>query len=578
MNLTKGIISELEMIRDSGRPVQQPYPFVLEVRGISPMGADMKNSILDVSDGERKTSMQASSAIVGNVQPGCVIKGSAYPMSGMLIVAECQVVNAGRSGYNAPQQQRQPARQVQIAAPPGWPALLDISDLNPFVGANNWTIVGRVSYKGPVRTFSSNGREGKVFNFNLKDAKGSEIRISGFTEIVDRFESTIEKGKAYFVKGGSIKKANPRYNRTNTQVEVTLSRDADIREATAFADAIPLESFSFVDSLQSVAAETTAKGSTLDVCGVVLSPGEAGTIRSKSSGREFTKRDVLIGDESMMKINVTIWGEAADRFPDRLVGRPVAFSGCQVGEFGGKRQLSMSRDGSFTDTPKAASQRWAALLQWTPTAPRDEAAFQWVPDPFGDGIISEDRSVDKFRQRLTVQQLRSIATHEVEAQPKTVFTKGFIVEVKYVKDRPFYYPSCKTPDCKKKVTRDDTGRWTCTKCEASFDQPNYRYIARAVISDHTGECQVQMFDETAEKVFGINANDFYRKTEVENAEGDELLEPCTLNQLVFRIRARADHYNETARVRYEVQGVYPVRPVEEARGLADVLMEHIASM
>ncbi len=469
-----------------------------------------------------------------------------------------------------------------IQVPNGWPSLHAISDLTPFIGPSNWSICGRCTAKGDIRTFSSNGRDGKVFNFNIRDQAGSEIRISGFTEAVDQFFDSIVRGKTYFVRGGRVKKADPRYNKTNTNYEVTLSRDACIEAAPNAEAAIPVDSFQFIESLKALEAEGVQKGSVVDVCGLVLSVGDPETIKSKATGQEYTKRDVVVGDESMLRVPITLWGDSASRFPERLQGTAVAFNGCAVGEFGGRRQLSMSRDGSFTETVQTPDPRWLRLAQWAPRAPTNENGYTSVVDPTADPSAAGaggDRSVDKFRSRLTVGQLSAINVAEVEVAPKTVFVKAFVTEVKYQKERTFYYPACmNSAGCKKKVVQEDTGKWVCSKCDMKFDRPRYRYISRITVSDHTGEADLSMFDEVAEKLFGISADEFQVKTETGGQAGEELLDAANLQQWVLRVKCRSDTYNDVARVRRELMGVYPIKPLDEARGMLDVITEHMGNM
>lgn len=64
-----------------------------------------------------------------------------------------------------------------------------ISALSPY--QNKWVIKARVTAKSPIRTWSNQKGEGKLFSMDLMDESG-QIRVTGFRDAVDKFYDMIE--------------------------------------------------------------------------------------------------------------------------------------------------------------------------------------------------------------------------------------------------------------------------------------------------------------------------------------------------------------------------------------------------
>ena len=68
----------------------------------------------------------------------------------------------------------------------------------------SWTIRGRVTNKGQVKSYSNAKGEGKLFSFTVMDETG-DIRVTGFRETVDKFYEMIQLGKVYYIANASLK-------------------------------------------------------------------------------------------------------------------------------------------------------------------------------------------------------------------------------------------------------------------------------------------------------------------------------------------------------------------------------------
>ena len=78
--------------------------------------------------------------------------------------------------------------------------------------------------------------------------------------------------------------------------------------------------------------------------------------------------------------------------------------------------------------------------------------------------------------------------------------------VLFVMHESFSYPACKTEGCNKKVVEENPGEWRCEKCDKSWSQPQYRYVIKFNVTDHTGQIWLSGFDDTGRTIMGMSAD------------------------------------------------------------------------
>ena len=83
---------------------------------------------------------------------------------------------------------------------------------------------------------------------------------------------------------------------------------------------------------------------TIDVIGIILEVGLTTPLMLKT-GEMRDKRQLTIGDEGNVSINITTWGEVCDAH-DYQIGQVVAFRSCRVSEYNGR---SLNASGSISD-------------------------------------------------------------------------------------------------------------------------------------------------------------------------------------------------------------------------------------
>mmetsp|Transcript_6081 Transcript_6081/g.14108 ORF Transcript_6081/g.14108 Transcript_6081/m.14108 type:complete len:598 (+) Transcript_6081:82-1875(+) len=224
---------------------------------------------------------------------------------------------------------------------------LPISEISSY--HTKWTICGRVTLKGPMRSFTRDGRTTSVFDVHLLDESQVEIRASFFGNMADTFYPKLEQGKCYTFSRGNIRVANRQYNRGCThRYELVFDRDALIEE-TADKASIDTVKYSFVD-LHAVGQKNMP--CTVDLCAVIVSHKPATAFTSKE-GKSLVKRELVLADDTCTSLVVAIWGERASQADAAFDGQPiVALKGVTLREWNGSINGSLMEAGAMDMEPK----------------------------------------------------------------------------------------------------------------------------------------------------------------------------------------------------------------------------------
>jgi replication factor A1 len=89
-----------------------------------------------------------------------------------------------------------------------------------------------------------------------------------------------------------------------------------------------------------------------------------------------------------------------------------------------------------------------------------------------------------------------------------------------------------------------------------------------LISDHTGSSWVTAFNETAEKIVGLNANDVHNmKQNEQHQDVDNIFINATFNRFTFGLTAEAQNYQDSLKVRVTTQWCNPIDYVAHSKDL-----------
>ena len=81
-----------------------------------------------------------------------------------------------------------------------------------FPETNGFTIKVTVIKKADIREYKSKkGDPGKVFSIDVMDKNNSEIQVTFFNELVDKFFHILQEQKIYTISGGRIQNSNSRF-------------------------------------------------------------------------------------------------------------------------------------------------------------------------------------------------------------------------------------------------------------------------------------------------------------------------------------------------------------------------------
>ena len=429
-----------------------------------------------------------------------------------------------------------------------------ISALSPYV--SRWTIKVRVTSKSDIRTYNNQKGPGSMFKMELLDEQGGEIGATFFNSAVTKFFELIQVGKVYFMGGGRVKVADPKYSKF--QYEVTFDEKSTFSEVTGDDSSIAKAQLNYVPLSK---LQEMEKDSVVDVLAVVHDVKEMEDKVSKA-GKPFRKRELTLMDNSgdnlaAVSIDITLWdGKAAAEYK---VGSVLAIKGTKLGDWNvktlsGASQIITNPEGDAT----------ASLLGWFNLTGKDEqprALSEKTGSRGGGGMSSLPAETD-LTLRYTVASLKSEgnAAENIGMDGSSLLlVKAGIKYIKSDVDK-IAYPGCTgTRDgrlCNKKIERNQNSApgsfdsWTCSQCGPQMNV-DFRYMLSTSIFDQSGENWVTLFNAESEALMGVKAESLMQMGGYDTHTGltsDEKITPDferkfkepLFSQALYTIKIKAD--------------------------------------
>jgi len=411
------------------------------------------------------------------------------------------------------------------------PLTTPIASITPY--QNKWTIRARVTDKGDMRTWNKGPQnQGKLFSMDLKDESG-EIRVTAFKDQADKFYDYAQMGKVYYISNCSVKAANKQYSKLNNDYELTF-KDNGSMELVEDADtsSIPVMTYAFFEIADLARCE---KDSLVDVIGVCKTAGEPQHIVSRA-GKELVKREITLVDRSATEVLLTLWGGTAENFKGE--GAVVATKGAKVSDYNG---VTLSGGSLMVepDMPEAHEMRG-----WWDSVGRSAATSSITVSGGGGGRGGESKTIGEVKmERLGEGSDRG-------EYYSTTATLTF-----FSKDKALYKACGKTDadgkQCNKKVT-GDAAPYRCEKCQEEKDTFAWRIMLQMNMADPTDNQWCSCFQETAEKVLGVKAEELGRLSLEDEDAYNKVFTDATFKSYNFRMRVKADTWNDETRLKHTV--------------------------
>lgn len=430
--------------------------------------------------------------------------------------------------------------------------IFPIEGLNPY--HNKWTLKARVISKSEKRKWSNSKGEGQLFSVTLMDETG-EIKGTAFNNAVDHLYDVLEEGKVFYITKGKVVLARKNFSTVNNDYEITFDHKTEVTPCTD-AGGVPEVQYTFVDL---AGLENRAKDDILDVIAVVHKVESLGEIVTKQ-GKTLSKRELSLVDRSGYACQVTLWGKQAEGW-NHHDNPVVSCKGLKLSDFGG-RSLSVSASSVMNinpDTPDAHN-----LRGWYEGEGRN-STFRSFTSGGGGGATMRNAALNRDEMK-TLQEVRDADIGNGD-KPEYFTSRATILSIK---SENIAYPACRGENCNKKVTDSGSG-WFCEKCNQSWDKPEYRYLIQMQVTDHTSQAWFQAFNDVGVEIIGKTADELMNiKEEDEQAFNKEVAKSHS-KMFNFACRAKQDTYQETTRVRYGVNRIYPLDFAAECRNLHKML-------
>ncbi|XP_058976432.1 replication protein A 70 kDa DNA-binding subunit-like [Musca domestica] len=426
-----------------------------------------------------------------------------------------------------------------------------IASLSPY--QNKWVIKVRVTCKSPLRTWSNAKGEGKLFSIDLMDESG-EIRATAFREQCDKFYDMIEVDKLYYISKCQLKPANKQYSTLKNDYEMTFTSDTVVQPCEDDDDGgVPVVKYDLVPISQVANMEPKAA---VDIVGVCKEVGELQAFTSRTTNKEFKKRDLTLVDTSEAAVTVTIWGDEAVNF-DGHVQPVVLVKGGRINEFNGGKSVSVGN---------------GSVLKINPDIPEGHKLRGWFDNGGGANITNSvsartGAGGGYSTEWRTFYEARNLGTGD----KADYFQTKAVVHL--IKSNNAYYKACPQPDCNKKVIDEQNGHYRCERCNADFTNFKYRLLVNMSIGDWTSNRWVTCFSDMGEQLLGRSAQEIGEALENNPTEAEEIFTSINFHSYVFKLRSKVETYGDMSRSKLTVQSAAPVNYKEYNKYLIDSLKE-----
>ena len=143
-----------------------------------------------------------------------------------------------------------------------------------------------------------------------------------------------------------------------------------------------------------------------------------------------------------------------------------------------------------------------------------------------------------------------------------------------------WYLSCPDKDgCKKKVTEEMGGTgYRCEKCDRTYENCKRRYILSTQMGDASGANWFTLFNEEAESLLGISADNLHELKLYSEDAYKEHFEKLTFKEIITTVRSKAEampSMDGPPRVKSTVFKYSNINYADENRRMIDCIKKYI---
>eukprot|EP00798_Chlamydomonas_sp_ICE-L_P011131 gene11131-18751_t len=138
-------------------------------------------------------------------------------------------------------------------------------------------------------------------------------------------------------------------------------------------------------------------------------------------------------------------------------------------------------------------------------------------------------------------------------------------------DQTMYYLA--NPENGRKVVEQER-RFYCNHKSEYIDHAEHRYVLSLKGIDPTGDCWLNMFNEQAEMVLGIKADDLAAMKSSEPERFAKKLKDAQWGGWVMTVSSKTREYNGEVKMRHTVTAVRPIDFVADSQRFLDLIMKY----
>jgi hypothetical protein len=182
----------------------------------------------------------------------------------------------------------------------------------------------------------------------LVDKKGDVIRATLFNEAVTEFTDATDPGSSCCLSGGKIKfDITTNVPKAKRESQLSFGANAKVRSISGddLANVTPNVLFTRFSELIDLPAKAL-----VNVIGILLQVTPTKRVMS-AQGKSLHKRELVLADDSEVRLFCTMWGNnARDEF-DTFEGGPILIKNGQIDDYMGTRSISVGISSLFMIDP-----------------------------------------------------------------------------------------------------------------------------------------------------------------------------------------------------------------------------------